>query len=709
MKVRRWLVVLPIVVLAVLLQSVFWAPSYESQGEGNEARFTTYIEAGIGDAKILNPIISADGASSDVEALIFDGLIDVDENDQWVGDLAERWDTTEEAFLTVVPGRRFADGSPASAGAVVERVEAALAGPLADLRDAFVAAEVVPAVSEARTLTVTEPDENGQPKIREVGVRIEAPERVRFSLSRVVPEWFERLEPLLGAELLAEEGIDPFLVPDEAADRDAVLARAAELLVVREHRPILTFHLRKGVRFHDGHLFDAHDVRFTYDAILDPRNVSPRSSSYEPVRSVEVLDDHTVRITYKRLYSPAIIAWAMGMLPEHRMNDAALEAEMDRRGITGDARETFGLKQSDTARNPVGTGPFRFVEWKKDEYIHLERFDDHFAGPAEFEQVYMRVVPDLITQEIEFKAGAVDNYAAQPHQVARYRADERYRTVSTVVASYSYIGYNLRKPIFQDVRVRRALAMAIDIEELVRYVLYGEGQAVSGPSYVNTPYYDPATPIVPYDPEGAKRLLAEAGWTPGADGVLQKDGERLAFKLTTNNGNPQRKAILTVAQDAWRQLGIDVATQAFEWNVFLEDVNKLEFDAIVLSWGGGRLNPDKFQLWHSSQVNPYQLNFTGFQDERVDELIEAIRIEYDQEKQAALAQEMHARIAALQPYTFLYAPKASVVLDPRTVIVDREADGSERYRPVEAVNGTVKFHLDQWRKLPSVPVFEEAG
>ena len=122
---------------------------------------------------------------------------------------------------------------------------------------------------------------------------------------------------------------------------------------------------------------------------------------------------------------------------------------MDRRGITGEARETFGLKQSETASHPIGTGPFRFVDWQKDEYIHLARFDDYWEGPAELSDVYLRVVPDLVTQEVEFRAGAVDTYGALPHQVARFKADPRYQTISTVTAAYSYIGYNLRKPIFQ--------------------------------------------------------------------------------------------------------------------------------------------------------------------------------------------------------------------------------------------------------------------
>jgi ABC-type transport system substrate-binding protein len=383
---------------------------------------------------------------------------------------------------------------------------------------------------------------------------------------------------------------------------------------------------------------------------------------------------------------------------------------MERRGVTGAAREQFSLRQSETGAAPIGTGPFRFARWQRDELVELARNDDYWKGPPEFEKVVFRTIPDIVTQELEFRAGAVDAYAAQPHQVARYLKDERYRAVSTVTNAYSYIAYNLRRPLFQDVRVRRALAMAIDVDSVIANVFYGEAQRVSGPYYASTVFYDPNTPLVPYDPEGAKRLLAEAGWRPGPDGILARDGERLAFKLITNNGNPQRRAIMTIAQDAWKKLGVDVTTQAFEWTVFLEQfVNPGEFDAIVLGWSGGALDPDLFQIWHSSQTGKYQLNFNGYRSAEADRLIERIRVEYDPDVRLALARRLHAVIAADQPYTFLVASRATVVLDRKMVIVDRGADGREHYRPIEPVKGILTFWFERWRKLAHDPVFEAEG
>jgi len=570
---------------------------------------------------------------------------------------------------------------------------------------------VLPAEERRTVISRVSTDASGRPSEERIPARIEVPERVRITLARVVPELFEQLAPVLGPALLAERGLAERVHPETPLAPEALAEKLPELLPLTEHNPIVTFHLRRDAQFHDGHPFDADDVRFTYEAIVEPKNASPRVSSFEPVKAIEIVDAHTVRVVYKRLYAPAIVEWvSMPILPEHLMNAAALEREMDRRGITGAAREQFSLRQSETGQQPVGTGPFRFVRWQRDELVELARFDDYWKGPAEFEQIFFRTIPDPVTQELEFRAGAVDVYGAQPHQVARYRKDARYRAVSTVTNTYSYIAYNLRRPLFQDARVRRALAMAIDVDSLIENVLYGEAERVSGPYYASTVFYNPETPLVPYDPEGAKRLLAEAGYVPGRDGILQKDGERLAFKLITNNGNPARRAIMTIAQDAWKKLGIDVVTQAFEWTVFLEEfVNPGQFDAIVLGWSGGALDPDLFQIWHSSQAGRYQLNFNGYRNPEADRLIEQIRVEYDPEVRLALAHRLHDLIARDQPYTFLVASRATYVLDRKMVIVERDAAGVERYRPIEPVKGMLTFYFERWRKLALEPVFEAGG
>lgn len=707
MLTRRILILVPILLIVTLFQSAFWVPTYDRQDVGGEARLRTFIEGSIGDAKYLNPVIATDGASLDIAGLIYEGLLDLDEDQNWIGGLAETWETTSLNYLSILPGRRLPNGSPATAQGVIELIRNAGGDdPLGkEVRELF----VVPPETSTHTISIedSEPDADGNPQTREIEVRVEHPARVAIDLAGVVPDLAELLVPLLGRELLAPAEPLARLATERAGDLEALGDEAAELFQILEQNPIMLFNLRQGVTFHDGHPFDAGDVLFSYEAYLNPKNASPRASTWEPVKSVDILDPHTIRVVYKRLYSPATIAWAGPMiLPEHLMNQAALDREMDARGIEGDARESFGLRQSETSRNPIGTGPFRFAEWKGDEYLHLTAFEGHWKKVPEYKDYYYRIIPERVTQEVEFRSGGIDAYAAPPYQIPRYRKDERYRLISAVQGYYCYIGYNMRRPPFDDIRVRKALGMAIKIDDIIDYVLYGEGDRVSGPYYISTPFYNPNTPMLPYDPEGAKALLAEAGWTPGPDGILTKDGKRLEFTIATNNGNPQRKAIVTIAQNAWKKIGVDVRPQILEWTVFIEQFGRLEFDTVLLAWGGGSLNPDLYQLWHSSQTAPQLLNRSGYENPEADKLIERIRRTYDFKEQRALAWKLHDMIAADHPMTFLYSARANLVLDKKIVQVNFDND-VESYRQIEPTkSGQIRFYFDHWRKLAKPHQFE---
>ena len=313
----------------------------------------------------------------------------------------------------------------------------------------------------------------------------------------------------------------------------------------------------------------------------------------------------------------------------------------------------------------------------------------------------MRILPDALTSELAFYAGTADGYGAQAHQVARLQDDPRFHVNSILGLGYSYIGYNLRRPLFQDVRVRTALGMAIDVDEIIRYVLYRQGRRTTGPYPQQTEYYDPDVKPLPYDPAGAERLLNEAGWRKNAQGILEKDGKPLAFTLITNAGNEERQAIMVIAQNAWRRLGVKVEILTLEWAVFIrERVNKLDFDAVVLGWAMG-LDADIFQIFHSSQAGPQQLNFVGYANPRADELMVRIRREYDEARQTAMARELHRLIARDQPYTFLYVRQALSLLDGKIVRMVRRPDGTPQYVPFEPNRlGRINFHFDQWIKTP---------
>ncbi|NOQ43475.1 MAG: peptide ABC transporter substrate-binding protein [Dehalococcoidia bacterium] len=709
MTTRRLLIGLPIVVLLFLLQSYFWVPTYEEQTRGNPGRLEEYVTASIGDAQVLNPVLSADSASSDINGLVFEGLLDYDENLNFRSRLATSWEIHEEAYFYVndraeVPtlGHVDADGL-ATLIIQARRRSAEGTDSLSRSLSNIEAIEVFPVQQLLQEVTETLPDGN---KVK-VRLQISAPPRIKLRLKQVDQDIFDNLEKLLGPSYFTSFQAERFVGVEPAEFESKKKEYARVLLPAVEHNPVILFKLRPGVKFHDGHVFDGYDVKFTYDAIMDAANVSPRLPDYEPVKTVEVLHPLTVRIVYKRLYSPALGTWMMGILPEHLLDSEAMRDEARRRGLDP---ETMSIRQSEFNREPIGCGPFVFREWKSDQYIVLDRFEKYWEGPPNYHSYTYRIVPDMLTQEMEFYAGTVDRYGALPHQVHRLKDDPRYQSFSGLSFGYTYIGYNLRRQPFDDLRVRKALGMAIDVEKIIRYVLYNQGQRITGPFPKQTDFYDHAIQPLPYDPEGALQLLAEAGWNRNQEGWLEKDGKRLQFTLISNQGNPIRKQLLPIVQNAWRKIGVDVRTDVLEWAVFIQErVNKLDFDVLILGWSMG-IEPDLYQIWHSSQTGPYQLNFVGFKNAEADDLIIRIRQEYDRGRQIGYCHRLHEIIAAAQPYTFLYVGKWTALLDKRIVVMNRDPSGKVRHEKIRPTKtGSYTFFFNKWIKLPEAPIFEVEG
>jgi ABC-type transport system substrate-binding protein len=686
----------PTLVGLFLLQSYFWVPTFENQARGDPGRLTRFISTSIADAVILNPTISADSASSEVNALVFEGLIDRDLDLSFRGRLAESWQVSEEAYLFADEAVRLADGAAATPETLLARLRAAQAAGSSALR-AVEAMTVLPAdtstVPSAPPAAARRPG-GPAPTPPPPAVGIRRPPRIKFTLRAVDQDFFANLDRLLGGYLGRLDPLRYVTAPDPATARAAAEAHIRPT----EENPVIVFRLRRGVRFHDGRELTAKDVRFTYETIMDPRNLSPRVPDFEPIKAVETPDPYTVRVTYKELFQPGFESWGMGILPEHLLNREALAAEAR---ATGKDPATFSVRDAAFNRRPVGSGPFQFASWESDVSIRLTRNEGYWEGPPNFREYFVRILPDALTSELAFYAGTADGYGAQAHQVARLQDDPRFHVNSILGLGYSYIGYNLRRPLFQDVRVRTALGMAIDVDEIIRYVLYRQGRRTTGPYPQQTEYYDPDVQPLPYDPAGAERLLNEAGWRKNAQGILEKDGKPLAFTLITNAGNEERQAIMVIAQNAWRRLGVKVEILTLEWAVFIrERVNKLDFDAVVLGWAMG-LDADIFQIFHSSQAGPQQLNFVGYANPRADELMVRIRREYDEARQTAMARELHRLIARDQPYTFLYVRQALSLLDGKIVRMQRRPDGTPQYLPFEPNRlGRINFHFDQWIKTP---------
>ena len=705
MTTRRVLIFAPLVLTLILLQSYFWVPTYEQQARGNPDRLDEYINGSIGDATLLNPILSAEATSSEIESKVFEGLLDRDKNLRFRGRVATAWKIFELAYATInetaeIPHMGLLDAPQTVAFVTRAKHDAdRFPQPLKDTLHNITAISLLP----ARNFTVQKPikQPEGSPAQQLVELKVSAPPRIKFTLDHVDPHFFDNLTGLLGKDYFKSFNAVQYLQTTTPIKTRQLAAYARQILSAVAHNPVIEFYLRPDVKFQDGHALTARDVQFTYEAIMDPKNLSPRVSDYEPVKSVEAINPLTVRVVYKRLYSPAIGTWAMGILPEHLLNAKTLKKEALSRGMDP---ATFSMRQSSFNRHPVGCGPFKFHQWKSDQNISLIRFDDYWEGPPNYKKYVMRIIPDPLTQEMEFYAGTLDSYDVQPFQVKRLKADPRFQSFSGPSFGYTYIGYNMRRPPFNDRRVRQALGLAIDADKIIRYVLNNQAERITGPFVKQTDYYNHQIKPLAYDPEKALQLLTEAGWKRNARGWLEKNGKKFQFTLITNSGNDTRKAILAIAQDSWKQIGIDVRTDVLEWSVFIQErVNKLDFDALVLGWSMG-IDPDLYQIWHSSQTGPHQLNFVGFKNLEADELIVKIRQEYDYKQQVQYSHRLHALIAREQPYTFLYVGKWTAVLDRRIVIRDADASGNVVYKKITPTKtGNFQYYFNKWTKLAKMP------
>jgi peptide/nickel transport system substrate-binding protein len=432
----------------------------------------------------------------------------------------------------------------------------------------------------------------------------------------------------------------------------------------------ITFHLRPGVTWHDGTPFTAEDVLFTYRLYIDPKTPTAYAEQYRQVATAEVLDPTTFRVSYRQPLAKALISWGeLSVLPRH-----LLEGE--------------DVTKSPLARHPVGTGPFRFVEWKPGEKIVLEANPDYFEGRPYLDRVVYRIIPDESTMFLELQAGGLDTmglnpiqYQAQTDSPAFKRQFVKYRYPAF---AYTYLGYNLNRPLFQDKRVRQALSYAINKKEIIEGVLLGLGQESTGPYKPGTWPYNAAVKRYPYDPERARTLLAEAGWTDSdGDGILDKDGKPFAFTIVTNQGNDQRVKSGEIIQRRFREIGVDVKLRVIEWASFLNEfINPGNFDATILGWTVP-IDPDGYNVWHSSKTGPRELNFVGFKNAEVDELLEKGRRTLETAERKQYYDRFQEILAEEQPYTFLYVPDALPVV-------------AYRFQGIEPAPAGITYNFIRW-------------
>ena len=417
----------------------------------------------------------------------------------------------------------------------------------------------------------------------------------------------------------------------------------------------LTFKLRRDVKWHDGHPVTAADVLFTYKSMIDPKTPAPFKEGYLLVKDAEALDPYTVRVTYAKPYARALETWSDYVLPKHLLERYAAEGK---------------LRESPQNRHPIGTGAYRFQEWRTGEKVVLLANPDYYEGRPYIGRLVYRVIPSQATIFLELKAKGVDSAGLTALQFKRqteYPAFRKaYHKYEYSANAYTYLGFNLRDPRFADRRVRQAFAYAINKRELIDGVLLGLGREATGPYKPGTWAYNPSVKTYPYDMDKARALLAEAGWTKNADGVLvNRHGQPFAFELLTNQGNDERKKVAEIVQASLKELGVQVDIRVIEWASFLKEyIKKRRFEAIILGWGIG-LDPDQYEIWHSSKTGPDELNHVSYTNPEVDALLEQGRQSCREEERKKSYARIQEILAEDQPIIFLYFRDALPVVSSR--------------------------------------------
>ncbi len=383
------------------------------------------------------------------------------------------------------------------------------------------------------------------------------------------------------------------------------------------------FHLRRGVRFHDGRPVNSADVKATFEFIMNPANRSPKRGAFRMVTSIEAPDDATVIFQLKEPYASFttnLVRGAVGIAPSGA--------------------------STDFSRHPIGSGPFRFVSQSQDDEVVVERNPDYFGGAPSLSRVRFRVVPDAIVRALELRKGSADLEVSSlaPDMIPVLAKLPELALTQHPGTNITYLGINVQDSVLAHREVRQALAFATDREALIRYLLHGQARVAAGILPPSHWAYEPNVTQHSLDAARAEQLLDSAGFP------RQKNGMRLHLTLKTST-DEQFRLIGAALQEQWRRVGVDLELRPLEFATLLSDAVKGNFQLNLLRWVGANNDPDIFEFVYSSKrFPPDGANRGHYRNPRIDALTDQIRVEMDREKRKALCSEAQKILADDLPY-----------------------------------------------------------
>ena len=434
------------------------------------------------------------------------------------------------------------------------------------------------------------------------------------------------LDPRVGidaqSERIGELIFDSLVRRDEHFELKPWLAESWEIPDPQTY----VFHLHKGVRFHNGQSLTSRDVKWTLDSLLTGKIRSSKVAAYSKIDHVDAPDDYTVVFHLKE--PTASLVW--------NLSDGAI-------GIV-----PYGSGE-DFNRNPIGSGPFRFVGAQQDKEVVIERNSNYWETPAKLQRIEFKVIPDATTRALELRKHSADIAinSLTADTVLVLRNDPGLTVMQAPGTIYAYIALNLRDPILKDVRVRRAMAHAVDVQHIIDYLLRKQAQ----PAYSILPpehwAYDGDVARYPYDPSKARQILDDAGYQV-------KDGVRFHVVMKSSTDESTR-LMAAVLQQQLREVGIALDIRTFEFATFFSDITKGAYQMYSMRWIGGNQDPDIFEyVFDSASFPPKRANRTFYANPRVDALIREGRSTLDQQKRKIIYDEIQRIVAEDLPYINLW-------------------------------------------------------
>lgn len=425
--------------------------------------------------------------------------------------------------------------------------------------------------------------------------------------------------------------------------------RLAEKWDISKDNKVFTFYLRKDAFFHDGKPITAEDVKFSFDVIFDPKfDTAAKRPYYEGIAKVEVVDPYTVRFTTKDTYFKNFDGCAgLDVLPKH---------------IYGDPENVKKMNKT-----IVAAGPYTFAQYDKGSKIVLKRFDkwygnkvDALKGMYNYDQITMRFVKEENVELEMIKKGDIDYIGMSTEQYNKKAVGVpwgtkvlKFKVENSSPKSYGFIGWNFRNKMFQDKDVRIALSQLMNRDEMNKKFRDGMSFLATGPTFIKSDYANSKVKPLLFDSKKAGELLAKAGWKDSnKNGTLDKDGQEFIFTLMYSNQDNEK--YWTMYKEDLKKAGITMELKYQEWNSFLKAVDDGKFDAIAMGWGGGDIDWDPKQIWHSASATQGGSNFINYKNPEVDKLIDDARVEMNKPKRMEKLRKVYEMIAADAPYVFLF-------------------------------------------------------